>query len=521
MLIWSFFSLFCSFLVALGFFTFSLILIVLPYSDFMGLGGINNIFNTGNCGTSCSVSNLGNEPIALNLIGKEVDPFTNSDSRSPLEQMANQLKDYEKVIDINDPEQVALLKDSKAVLEEMRRNLEAGKTSLEKVNKYISDSELIQKISQRTKELFDRRSTWLTITGTEQLSSNFQQKINDRTAIAQDIQEAQESLENLSSAEIEELKYKYKEAINNENDIDLLTDPVVAKTTSILQANKSMQEKFNRELLGLQNRLEDSNLTQEQRQSAEQRIEKIEKAIELLKKIENDKDFQDKIWSQLSEEEKKSILEDIKDGELTKKSTQVINIATAAADKTQTINEGLFASSKQGMKDMTGSTHEEYFEEYRVPMNLDKSEFIKTNIDLKVYSRDSAYDSSSYSSNVANKNEGDPKDSNLSPEQKVANIILELESRGALTPAELNLTNKDIAQRLGLKPDHPIVLAIVAGNYDAARKLSIGLNNIETSVNAIAAPDPVDPWGVISLTPEGISSLDPLGGSDFFKLSFA
>ncbi len=484
----------------------------------MELGGIN--FNTGNLGTfSSSVSNLDHlsyaEPIALNLIGK-ADSFTNSNSGSPLEQMANQLKDYEKLMDINDPKQVAFLKDSKALLERMRRNLEAGKTTLEEVNKYILDNELIQGISQQTKELFDRRSTWLTITGTEQLSSNFQQKINDRTAIAQDIQEAQESLKNLSSAEIEKLKYKYKEAINNENDIDLLTDPVVAKTTSILQANKSMQEKFNRELLGLQNRLEDSNLTQEQRQSAEQRIEKIEKAIELLKKIENDKDFQDKIWSQLSEEEKKSILEDIKDGELTKKSTQVINIATAAADKTQTINEGLFASSKQGMKDITGMTHEEYYETHRVQMNLDNSKFIKTNIELQVYSRDSSYDSSSYSSN----NEKDPQNSNLSLEQKVEDIISELESRGELTPAEQNLTNKDIAQRLGLKPDHPIVLAIARGEYDSARKLSIGLN-IETSVNAIAAPDPVDPWGVISLTPEGISSLDPLGGSDFFKLSFA
>ena len=464
----------------------------------MELGG-GIIFNMGNPVILSPVSNLDRlhgETIALNLIGKEVDPFTNSDSRSPLEQMANQLKDYEKLMDINDPKQVAFLKDNKALLERMRRNVEAGKTTLEEVNKYISDN-LIQYISEKTKELCDYRSAWLTITGTEQLPSNFLLKINDRTGIAQDIQESQQSLENLSPQEIEKLKYKYKEAINNENDIDLLTDPVVAKTTSILQANKSTQEKLNRELLGLQNRLEDSNLTNDERRSYEQRIEKIEKAIELLKKIENDKDFQDKIWSQLSEEQQKSILEDIKDGELIEESTQAISRATAAADKTQTINEGLFASSKQGMKDMTGMTHEDYYEKYRVQMNLDESEFIKTN--------------------------KDPKDSNLSPEQEVANMILELESRGALTPAEQNLTNKDIAQRLGLKPDHPIVLAIAAGDYDSARKLSIGLN-VEASINPIVAKtqaettgDQVDPWRVISVPSTEKSD----NRMEFFNLSFS
>ena len=119
----------------------------------MELGG-GIIFNMGNPVILSPVSNLDRlhgETIALNLIGKEVDPFTNSDSRSPLEQMANQLKDYEKLMDINDPKQVAFLKDNKALLERMRRNVEAGKTTLEEVNKYISDN-LIQYISEKTKE---------------------------------------------------------------------------------------------------------------------------------------------------------------------------------------------------------------------------------------------------------------------------------------------------------------------------------------------------------------------------------
>ncbi len=83
-------------------------------------------------------------------------------------------------------------------------------------------------------------------------------------------------------------------------------------------------------------------------------------------------------------------------------------------------------------------------------------------------------------------------------------MISELQSRGELSSAEQNLNNKDIAQKLGLKPDHPIVLAIAAGDYDLAQKLSVGLT-VATSVNAIApenatAPDNqgLDVWLSIS-----------------------
>jgi hypothetical protein len=121
-------------------------------------------------------------------------------------------------------------------------------------------------------------------------------------------------------------------------------------------------------------------------------------------------------------------------------------------------------------------------------------------------------------------------DSNLSPEQKVANMILGLQSRGALTPAELNLTNKNIAQKLGLKPDHPIVLAIAAGDYDLAQELSVGLN-VEASINAIAAAtttdnQDLDPWLAISnsVTPteESDKSFNLFTeGKQFLNLSFS
>jgi hypothetical protein len=476
---------------------------------------------------------LGNEPIALKLIDKEVDPFTNSDSRSPLEKMAIQIREYEKVMDINDPEQVAFLKDNKAVLEGIRRNLEAGKITLEEGNKYISDNEFSLKLSRLTTELINGRSLWLSVTGIEELPSNSLLKTNDRKAIEQDFETAQnklnEFIENASPEEIAKVRSNREAAKPRAQQVGMRQDlPEVQNTDQALnEAHKTAQDNLRADISELEKELKDPNLTNDERQSYEQRIEKMKKAIEFLDEIKDDPEFKKKILSKLSPEEQERLLEDIKNKKLTEESIQAINKATAAAEvavyKTQTINEGFFALSKQRMREVTGMTHEEYYEKHRVPMNLDKSEFIKTNIDLKVYSRDSAYDSSSYSSN----NEKDPKNSNLSLEQKVEDIISELESRGELTPAEQNLTNKDIAQRLGLKPDHPIVLAIARGEYDLARKLSIGLN-VEASINPMVAKteaettdDQVDPWRVISLTPEAISSLDPLGGIGFLGLSFA
>jgi|694.fasta_scaffold13328_11 hypothetical protein len=496
-------------------------------------GGIN--FNMGNPVILSPVSNLdrlNGETMPLNWIGKEVDPFTNSDSRSPLKQMAKQLEDYEKLMDINDPKQVAFLKDNKALLERMRRNVEAGKTTLEEVNKYILDN-LIQGISQNIEKLRDQGAAWFAITGTEELPSDLRLKNTDE-AFEQDFRTAQNKLnkflKNASPEEIAKVQSDREAAKQRAQQVGMQQDFIevqniieVQNTDQALnEANKTAQDNLRADISDLEKELKNPNLTNEERQSYEQRIEKMKKAIEFLDKIKDDPEFKKKILSKLSPEEQERLLEDIKNKKLTKESIQAINIATAAAEvavyKTQTINEGFFALSKQRKEDTTGMTHEEYYERYRVPMNLDKSEFIKTNIDLKVYSRDSAYDSSSYSSN----NEKDPKNSNLSLEQKVEDIISELESRGELTPAEQNLTNKDIAQRLGLKPDHPIVLAIARGEYDSARELSIGLN-LETSVNAIAAPttdDQVDPWRVISLTPEAISSIDPLGGIGFLGLTF-
>jgi hypothetical protein len=99
--------------------------------------------------------------------------------------------------------------------------------------------------------------------------------------------------------------------------------------------------------------------------------------------------------------------------------------------------------------------------------------------------RQGTYSDASYYGSLDSKAASDVGDSNLSPEQKVANMILELQSRGELNTAAQNLTNKDIALKLGLKPDHPIVLAIASGDYDLAQKLSVGLN-VEASIQSMA-----------------------------------
>jgi hypothetical protein len=433
----------------------------------MGLGSITNFNNVSFGIVPSSIpdsdSLSSDKPSTLNFIDK-VDKFTSSGSQSPLEQMENQLKDYESVMNINDLKQVAFLKDSKAMLAEMRSNVEAGKASLKEINKFILDSGFIQDISERVKTMSKLRVDWFALTGATQII-DFKKVttggFNSQIEATQD--QAIQSLENTSPKAVESVKSQHNEA----NSLSPLESASAAKKTANAMTGLSivkLKESFTDEIKDLQERLKNLNLTDTERRFYEQRIEKIEKAIEQLKKTD-----QDEIWSKLSPQQQQSILEDFKDGELTEESLQALNIATAAADKTGTINEGFSALIEQGMEKMTGMTHKKYYETYKVQMNLD-STFIKTN---------------DYSSTDSSSSKNDSKDSNLSPDERAANRILELQSRGELSPAEQNLNNKDIAQKLGLKPDHPIVLAIAAGNYDLAQKLSVGLT-VATSVNAIA-----------------------------------
>lgn len=447
------------------FFTFSLILITLRYSDFMELGGINSFGKTNLGVFSSPVLDFDNlsydEPITLTF--DKVDQFisSNSDSRSPLEQMENQLKDYESVMDVNDSEQVAFLKDGKALLEQMRRNVEVGKASLEETNKYILNNGLIQDISQQTQKLFDRGSVWLSLTGTEQPTLNQETDVETiKQNIKVDQDKVNKSLENASPEKIAELEREHKAAAAYSQEKLGLKDPNIAEVTKIFEQGRESREQVWSERSELEKQLKDPSLTQEQRESLEQRIEKIDVALKLEDKIKDDKDFQDKIWSKLSKEQQESILADLRDdGKLTEESLQALNRATAEADETQAINEGFFALSKQGMKKVTGFTHEDYYEKYKAQMNLDKSKFIKTNIELKVYSRDSSYDTSSYSSNVANKNESDSSNSSTANEERREAAI----SQGLAEPE--SETKKMLAEQYGLDPSgHKLLISYLLNN---------------------------------------------------------
>lgn len=487
--------------------------------ELLGGTNYNNVIIDNNVGISSLIlPGVDNSPYKDTTSFDEGDQFIGGGSQSALEQFKNQLEIYQNSMNTDDPKQMLRLEKSKALLSQMQQNIEKGTASEEEINQYIRDCKLIEEFSQDNKRLLDKQAIWLSLTGAKK--SNLE---TDLKTIDQNIEATQnnlkEFLKKASPEKIAKVQSDREAAKQRAQKVGMRQDlPEVQDTDQAFnEANKTAQDKLRDEISDLEKKLKNPNLPNDERQSYEQRIEKIKKAIEFFDKIKDDPDFRDKILSKLSPEEQKRFFEDIKNKKLTEESLQAINRATAAADETGTINEGFFALSKQSKRQVTGMTHEEYHAKYKDQMNLDKSEFIKTNIELKVYSRDSAYDSSSYSSNSKN----DSKDSNLSLEQKVEDMISELQSRGELSSAEQSLNNKDIAQKLGLKPDHPIVLAIAAGDYDLAQRLSAGLN-VETSVNAIATENNAT---VTDGLEEWLSSVKPIDennpGNKFFGLSFA
>jgi hypothetical protein len=371
--------------------------------------------------------------------------------------------------------------------------------------------------TEQIKELCDQSTGWFAITGTKKLPSDLRPKNTDE-ALEQDFRITQnklrKSLENASPEEIariqsdrEAAKQRAAQQVGIPQDLPEVqnTDNMISQFLN--KANKTTQDNLRDEISDLEKELKKPNLTNDERQSYEQRIEKINKAIEFLDKIKDDPEFKKKILSKLSPEEQERLLEDIKNKKLTEESIQAINRATAAADETQTINEGFFASSMQRMEKMTGLTHEEYYEKYRVPMNLDKSEFIKTNIDLKVYSRDSAYDSSSYSSNVTKKNENDSPNSNTAQEERrqaaINQGLLEQESE----------IKRMLAEQYGLDPSRHKLLISYLKDGDTLNAFKYaeehGMKSLEESLqetmNRLAFQE-------VDINP---------GIDEFFKLTFA
>jgi hypothetical protein len=351
------------------------------------LGGIR-ICNVMDAGTfslaTLPLSNSSSDAdITVKPADKIVDQFVSKASENnALQRFEEEIKIYENVLNDGDIKAKENLTAYKDLLKKMKKNLEEGRASREEINEYIEEGGFLSGISRENEISLKRQVTWFTLTGVKQEPSNQQSTIIGQSDIEAAQNEGKKSFANASPKEIAKLQSDIKDAQTIAQQDGILPNSPNAQLVqrnieeALQKGNKSTQEKLGDELSKLKKRLEDPSLTQGQRQSDEQRIEKIEKAIELLKKIENDKDFQAKIWSKLSKTQQESILEDIKDGELTEESRQAISRATAGADETQTINEGFFALSKQRMREVTGMTHEDYYEKYRVQMNLDKSEFM-------------------------------------------------------------------------------------------------------------------------------------------------
>jgi hypothetical protein len=227
----------------------------------------------------------------------------------------------------------------------------------------------------------------------------------------------------------------------------------------------------------------------------------------------------------MNEADRKRLEQKAKDGTLgDEESDQILNRGLADSDKSGRIMRGFYTADEEEFRKLMELDKQGFYNTYNDRYQLDK--VLKKEMALSL--RQGTYSDANYYGSIDSKAASDVGDSNLSPEQKVANMILELQSRGALTLAEQSLTNKDIAQKLGLKPNHPIVLAIAAGDYDLAQELSVGLN-VEASINAIAPENAIankgldDEWLSISNTvipTEESNSFNLQVSRDLFNLTF-
>jgi hypothetical protein len=230
----------------------------------------------------------------------------------------------------------------------------------------------------------------------------------------------------------------------------------------------------------------------------------------------------------MNEADRKRLEQKAKDGVLgDEESNQILNRGLADSDESGRIMRGFYTADEEEFRKLMGHDKQSFYNTYNDRYKLDK--VLKKEMALSL--RQGTYSDANYYGSIDSKAASEGKDSNLSLEQKVEDMISELQSRGELSSAEQSLNNKDIAQKLGLKPDHPIVLAIAAGDYDLARELSRGLT-VATTVNNAITPENViatnvnqgfDHWSSFSNTfipTEESNSFNLQGSRDLFNLTF-
>jgi len=502
------------------------------------------------------------------------DVFVSSESSSPLEALRKSLEEVKKLEQSGQITDPALLKQIREIelgeqtykellsqgesseltafiVDDVRslKNIIESKTNKHQQLADLSANKLDQQniIYQRSTgedmpKIADPNAAWR-----QALTAGSKEDIEN--GIFQNIQAEDKKLRDLVQSNAVEDQEEALRILKNKEDA-LKSSRKLGLQSTLREENISSQTKYNEEFRyklktgmenGLKNAVEElqeltkipaSDLTRQQIE----RKEALEYEIQYRQNMMKKEGWIDDFLRNMNEADRKRLEEKAKDGTLgDEESNQILNRGLADSDKSGGIIRGSYTEDEEEFRKRMGLDKQSFYNQYNDRYQLDK--VLKKEMALSL--RQGNYSDASYygslDSRAASDGEG-AKNSNLSPEQKVANIILELESRGALTPAELNLTNKDIAQKLGLKPDHPIVLAIAAGDYDSARELSRGLTVATTVNNAIAPENAIavattetdnqkgfDPWSSFgnSVKPtETSNSFDPMDGSKFLNLTF-
>jgi hypothetical protein len=448
------------------------------------------------------------------------DVFVSSESSSPLEALRKSLEEMKKLEQsgqITDPALLKQIRESELREQTYKELLSQGESS--ELTAFIVDD--VRSLKNIIENTTNKHQQWADLNAKEQNQQNiiYQRYTGgDREEIAspnatwrqktlaarpedmekgilENFQAEDQELASLSQSNPGEAQRRLnnkREALESSKGLgiqSLLKEENVSRETkyneqiqyTIKTNTENLLKNNTRELEEL-SRIPESDLTVQQRERKETLKDQNQAIEEMMRK----EGWLDDYLRNMNEADRKRLEEKAKDGTLDDEETnQILNRGLADSDKSGRIMRGFYTADEEEFRKLMGDDKQSFYDKYSDRYQLDK--VLKKEMALSL--RQGTYSDASYygslDSRAASDGEG-AKNSNLSPEQKVANMILERESHGLRGAAAKNFTNKDIAQKLGLKPDHPIVLAIAAGDYGLAQELSVGLN-VETSVNAIAA----------------------------------
>lgn len=520
-----------------------------------------------------STENMSNSSFPL-VASLAPDVFVSSESSSPLEALRKSLEEVKKLEQsgqITDPALLKQIREIELRGQTYKELLSQGESSEltafivddvrslkniieSKTNKHQQRADLNAKERDQQKIVY-QRSTGKDMSKIEDpnaawwqaLAAGSKQDIEDQTF--ENIQAEDEKLRNLIQSNTVEAQQEALTMLNNKEEA-LQSSKALGIRTLVEEENIYIpsRTKDNEELKyqvktgmenGLKNAIKElqeltkipaSDLTRQQIE----RKEALEYGIQYRQNMMRKEGWLDDYLRNMNEADRKRLEQKAKDGTLDDEETnQILNRGLADSDKSGRIIRGFYTLGDEEFKKRMGRDKQSFYNQNNGRYQLDK--VLKKEMALSL--RQGTYSDASYYGSLDSKaaSDGEGAKNPISPEERVA----ELRSRGQLTSAELNLTNKYIAQQLGLKPGHPVVLAIAAGDYKLALKLSEGLDlapkllerldlalklseglDVETSV--IAAVDNTVPQPHSDAEWLRSSTVKLAGGeSNFFNLNFA